>query len=129
MANPKIRVERRKCSRIKKPIMISFYDKQDAEKKHDITQVKNIGWGGVCFVSSNAYKPGTLMCIDSQTSYFDKPTHLEGMIIKSCEKVPDLLYEQHLMFDKLNPEANFFLKKIYDNPEGGHSIILNLPAV
>lgn len=117
MDKQKFTMERRKCSRIAKPYIISFYDKHDPEKKHDLTQIKNIGWGGMCFSSSKPYKPGTSLSIESQTSYLDDPVHLEGVVIESCEKVPDLLYVQHLAFHKLNSQAEFVLKKIIENTE------------
>lgn len=120
MVDHKSKLGRRKHVRIEKPYIISFYEKHDPEKKHDITQIKDISWDGICFVSSKPYKAGTSICIETQISPLEKPTHLEGTVLRSLEKVTDLLYEHHIVFHNLNPHAEAILKKIIKNSENGH---------
>lgn len=108
----KLKLERRKYIRINKPYIISFYAKEDPEKNYDITKIKDISLGGLSFLSPKDYKNGTSICIKSQTSLQDEPFYLEGKVVESHEKVPDLLYEQHINFHKPSPQAGLVLNKI-----------------
>ncbi len=104
--------ERRKYIRIKKHFIISYYDKHDPTTKHEISQIKNISLGGSCFVTSQYWPPTTKIGIELKTPYLAGTVHLEGTVLESHEKIPNLLYETRLVFDQLTPQAEFVLNKI-----------------
>ena len=81
-------------------------------KHHDISQLKNISLGGMCFVTSRKYAPGTKMAIELKTPYLAGTTSLKGTVLESHEKAVNILYETRLMFDPLTPQAQVVLNKI-----------------
>ena len=113
-------IERRKYKRINKNFVISYYSLQDPLNRHDVSQIKNIGLGGMCFVTSQYYRPATPMAIEIRTPFLEGTAHLEGTIIGSYEKIPHILYETRLAFDHPAPNTEFVLKRImkYYREEG-----------
>ena len=115
MANSEeIRKERRRDIRIKKSFIISYHDKQDPSVKHDVSQIRNISLGGSCFISSHYCAPSTKMGIELKTPYLAGTVHLDGTVLESHEKIPNLLYETRLVFEPLTPQAEFVLNKIVE---------------
>ena len=106
--------ERRHYIRIEKHFIITYCEKNDPEQKHDISQLRNISLGGMCFVTSKKFDPNTPMDIELKTPYFSGTAHMEGVILESHEKVSDLIYETRLRFDNLSPHAEVVLKKIVE---------------
>ena len=104
--------DRRKYLRIKKHFILSFYDKKDPTVKHEVSQLKNISLGGSCFITIRPYESSTKLVLELKTPYLAGTIHLEGTVLESLEKVPDLLYETRLAFDALSPQAEFVLHKI-----------------
>ena len=80
----------------------------------EITQLKNISMGGMCFVTSARFEPGTQLGIELKTPYLADTTYLEGVVLESHEKVMDIIYETRLKFEFLNPQAEFLLAKIIE---------------
>ncbi len=103
--------ERRRYIRIEKHFIISYYELIDREKKHSISQIKNISLGGICFISCRPYARGTLLGIELKTPYLDDTIHVEGTVLESTEKVKKLIYEIHLRFDRIPPESKLILEK------------------
>ena len=106
--------ERRRYIRIEKHFIISYYDKGDPHTKYNVSQLKNISMGGMCFVTSQRYTSSTKMGVELKTPYLADAVHIEGTILESHEKVPKILYETRLAFDKLNTEAELVLEKIVE---------------
>ncbi len=114
MNNQSPKVERRKNKRIKKHFLLSYYLKENPEDKHEMTQLKNISLGGLCFITTRPYAPGTVIGIDLNTPYLSDTTYLEGVVLESHETAKGILYNTRLKFKDLTPEAEFLLKKIMD---------------
>ena len=104
--------ERRRYIRVKKNFILSYYDQRDPATKHEISQLKNIGLGGMCFVTSTWHQPGTRMFIELKTPYLAGTTSLGGTVLGSHEKINTILYETRLAFDPLSPQAEIVLNKI-----------------
>ncbi len=114
--------ERRQYLRIQKHFILSYYDIDDPSTKHDITQLKNISLGGMCFVASHYYKPGIKIAIDLKTPYLAGTVHLTGVVLQSHEKITNILYEIRMAFHQLNPQSEFVLNKIVEYyKEGNHA--------
>ena len=106
--------ERRRYTRIEKHFFISYYVKDDPSERHDISQLKNISLGGMCFIASKGFKPQAQMCIELKTPYFSETAHLEGTILGVTEKVPGIIYETRLEFSELSDTAKVTLNKIVE---------------
>ena len=115
--------ERRRYKRINKHFILTYFDKSNPSRKQEITQLKNISMGGMCFVTSSRFESGTQMGIELKTPYLADTTYLEGVVLESHEKVLDIIYETRLKFEFLNPQAEFLLAKIIEffiNEEKSH---------
>jgi len=110
----KIMQERRKYKRINKNFILSYYEKTDPNKKYEITQLKNISMGGICFITTRAFKPAVEIGVELKTPYLSETTFLEGNILESHEKVKGMLYETRVQFSPLSKEGEFLIAKLID---------------
>ncbi|MFA5088940.1 MAG: PilZ domain-containing protein [Candidatus Omnitrophota bacterium] len=108
----KLQVERRQHIRVKKNFILTYYKKGDPSIRHDSTQLKNIGKGGMCFITGQAYEPSTQLIIELRTPYLADTTILEGVVLESHEKLPNIIYETRLRFSDLTPQAQFLLDNL-----------------
>ena len=65
----------------------------------------------MCFVTSRPYEPTTKINLELKTPYLDNMLHLEGTVLESVERLPNMIYETHLSFEKLSSEAEFILSR------------------
>ena len=103
--------ERRRYIRVKKNFIITYYNKEDPSLKSVVSQLKNIGMGGICIITSRHFEPSTRIGIDLKTPYIAEMIPLEGTVLESQEKVPDIIYETRIAFDELTPQAQSVLKR------------------
>lgn len=108
------KIERRRYKRIKKNFILTYYDKNTPHQKFEITQLKNISLGGICFVTTKKFEPGTAIGIELKTPYLADTTYLEGYVLESHEKVKNMIFETRLKFALLNPQAEFLLSKVIE---------------
>ena len=106
--------ERRRYIRIKKSFLLSYSNKSEPKEKHEITQLKNISLGGMCFVTSQSFTNPTELDIELKTPYLAETTHLEGVVLESHEKMKNRIYETRLEFRNLNTEAKILLEKLME---------------
>ncbi len=111
---PSPKEERRKYKRINKSFILTYYDKSNPQEKYEITQLRNIGMGGMCFVTTRTFPSGTHLFIDLKTPYLTDITHIHGSVQESHEKVKDMLYETRLKFEHLNAEAEYVIAKLME---------------
>jgi len=104
--------ERRRYIRIEKHFIITYRDNDDPSVMIEVSQLKNISMGGMCCVTARRYAPSTRMNIELKTPYVSKPVPLTGTVLDSTEKVPGIIYETRLVFDRLDNQAEFVLNKI-----------------
>ena len=106
--------ERRQYERIKKSFLLSYFDPQHPDEKFEITQLKNISLGGMCFVTTCGFKPGTRLGIELKTPYIAGSVYLEGDVLQSHEKMKHTIYETRLQFQRLETEAIVTLEKLME---------------
>ena len=106
--------ERRQYARIKKSFILSYYDPENPDHKIEITQLKNISFGGMCFITGQNYEPSTKLGIELKTPYLAGTTHLEGVVLGSNEKMKDKIYETRLQFGPIGAEAKVLLEKLIE---------------
>jgi c-di-GMP-binding flagellar brake protein YcgR len=104
--------ERRQYVRVEKNFILTYFDPGKPRDIHEITQLKNISLGGMCFVTSKKIAPGTVLGIDLNTPYVSDTTYVEGKVLQSHEKVSGIIYETRFQYADLSPEAEFVLKKL-----------------
>jgi hypothetical protein len=112
--SPKFGAERRKYSRINKNFVLSYSTQADPDKKIEITQLKNISRGGMCFITARSFAPDTALSIELKTPFISETTCLQGRVLKSHEKAKGLLYETRLQFTELSPHGQFLLDKLIE---------------
>ncbi len=106
--------ERRRYKRIKKNFILTYFDKKNPEQRFELTQLKNIGRGGMCFITSRKFEPSTVIGVELKTPYLSEITHLEGVILGSEEKVTGVIFETRLEFKALTSQAEIMLDQLID---------------
>ena len=106
--------ERRRHKRIQKNFVMTYFEKNNPHIRYEITQLKNISIGGMCFITNKAFSPETILCVELKTPYLSDITHLEGEVLGSNEKTRNLLYETRLKFKLLDPKAEYLMKKLIE---------------
>ena len=101
--------ERRLYKRINRSYMLKYFDKSDPSKKFEITQLKNISLGGICFPASKSMVPQSKLGIELKAPYYADFVYLEGVVLESKEKIKDLMFEVRLQFNELSPKAEYVL--------------------
>lgn len=107
-------VERRRYEWIRKSFILSYFDPKNPSHKIEITQLKNISLGGMCFVTTQSFAPKTKLGIELNTPYIAGTTYLEGTVLQSHEKMKDTIFETRLEFDSLDTEAKVLLEKLME---------------
>ena len=113
--------EQRRYKRIKKHFVLTYFDLNDRQQRHEASQLKNISLGGMCLITARPFAPATKLGIELKTPYLTELTHLEGTVLESKEKIKDIIYETRLEFTPLSEQALFVLNKIiqhFDETEG-----------
>ncbi|MGE0267328.1 MAG: PilZ domain-containing protein [Candidatus Omnitrophota bacterium] len=113
--------EKRRYKRFKKNFLLRYFDVRTPENKTELTQLKNISQGGMCFITAQPFEIGIRMGVELNTPFITGTTILEGVVRGSNEKVKNMIYETRLEFDNLNTEATVVLDKLiafFKNSDG-----------
>ena len=73
--------ERRRYKRLTKSFLLTYCDKAHPHQKQEITQLKNISLGGMCFITTKPFESGTILKVDLETPYLTDKTTLEGKVL------------------------------------------------
>ncbi len=114
--------DRRSSKRIRKHFILSYFEKEYPDRRYELTQLKNISHGGMCFITSQKFNPGTRLGIELKTPYVAETTYLEGIVLESHEKVRNMIYETRLKFEFLDKQGEFWVAKLIEffvNGENG----------
>lgn len=106
--------EKRQYPRIDKNFVLTYFTKDNPHQKIEITQLKNISKGGMCFITSQSFAPKTELSIELKTPFISETTYLEGYTLESHQKAAGLIYETRLKFVNLNPHGEFLLDKLIE---------------
>ena len=105
---------RRKFKRINKKFILTYFNIEDPKNQYEITQLKNISEGGMCFIASQPTQTNATLGIKLKTPYLSDTTYFEGIVLGSHEKISNLVYEIRLEFAPLNEDAKFLIHKLMD---------------
>ncbi len=107
--------EKRKYPRIDKHFMLSYFDLNDPLVKHNASQLKNIGLGGLCLITSKSFSTGTRLGIELKTPFLSEFIHLKGTVLESKEKIRNIIYETRVQFDDIPLAAHAVLSKLIEH--------------
>lgn len=107
--------EKRKYPRINKHFMLSYFDLNDPLVRHNASQLKNIGLGGLCLITSKAFPTGTRIGIELKTPFLSEFIHLKGTVLESKEKIRNVIYETRIQFDDIPLPTHAVLTKLIDH--------------
>ena len=99
--------------------MLSYHEKGKSVLEHEVSQINNISKGGMSFVSTHPLKPQAIVVLDLKTPFIVDSIHLEGVVLETKEKIPELIYEIRLQFKDIPEQVLNVLEKIesYGNTE------------
>ena len=106
--------ERRLHKRIDKNFILKYFDLTNPNEKHEVTQLKNISQGGICFITSIMIPVNTKLGVELKTPYISTTTYLQGTVLESHDKVSGILYETRLRFENLDNQSNLILKELME---------------
>jgi hypothetical protein len=104
--------ERRSHFRVYRNFILSYHEKGKSIIKHNVSQVNNVSKGGLSFISTYPLKEGAVLTVDLKAPFIGNPIRLEGEVLESREKIPDLIYEIRLQFHEIHPQVLIVLEKI-----------------
>ncbi|MBP6343169.1 MAG: PilZ domain-containing protein [Candidatus Omnitrophica bacterium] len=104
--------ERRKYVRVDRNFILTYYDKNAPQVKNEITQLRNISKGGLCFVSTKAFPVSIELFVEMRTPFTTGTVLFEGVVLESRERIKNLIYDVRLEFRNLQPPAIEILEKI-----------------
>lgn len=113
--------EKRKYKRFKKNFLLRYFDLRTPENRMELTQLKNISQGGMCFVTAQPFAMGIHMGVELNTPFITGSTVLKGVVRGCNEKVKNMIYETRLEFNDLDTEAQVVLDKLiafFKNSDG-----------
>lgn len=113
--------ERRQFIRIDRNFILTYAEKDHPNVRNEMTQVRNISRGGVCFVSTRTFVVSTILLIEMRTPFTTGSVHLEGVVLESRERIKNLIYDVRLQFQNLQPQAAEILEKIEQHSTKGRS--------
>ncbi|MBF0483939.1 MAG: PilZ domain-containing protein [Candidatus Omnitrophica bacterium] len=107
-------LDRRHYPRFKKNYILKYFPKDNPSEKIETTQLKNISFGGMCFITTKKFEKDQELFLELQTPYLSEVTHLEGVVQESHQKISDVLFETRLSLKNLSPQAEFLISKMVE---------------
>ena len=104
--------ERRVHVRIYRNFILAYHEKGKSKASQDVSQVNNVSRGGMNFSSIRPLKEGVVLKIDLKTPFISNSISMEGIVLECREKIPEMIYEIRLKFQKIPEQALGVLQKI-----------------
>ena len=91
---------------------MSYHEKGKLTTSHNVSQVNNVSKGGLSFSSTHPLKQGIIVTIDLKTPFIADSIRLEGLVLESREKIPEMIYEIRVQFQQIPEQVLTVLDKI-----------------
>ena len=112
-------VERRKHPRVPSRFVVSYRPKGDLNPPN-ISQIKNIGLGGILFTAHSNFQKGAILEINLRIPFIFELVDLEGKVVESSEVAKGLIYDTRVEFidvperyrKNLQEAIDFYHKKV-----------------
>lgn len=104
--------ERRRHIRVDRNFILTYFDKNTPNVKNEITQLRNISKGGLCFVATKSFPVSMVLIIEMRTPFTTGTVIFEGIVLESRERIRNLIYDVRLEFKNIQPIALEILEKI-----------------
>ncbi len=106
--------DRRKSERIKRNFILTYRLADNPDAAFSASQLKNISYGGMCFVTEAAYAPGTELEIALKTPFFSGKTYFKGRVLESHEKVAGIIYQTRVELKNISNEGCEILRRVIE---------------
>ncbi len=103
---------RRQFVRVYRNFILSCHLKGQEGVRYEMSQVNNISRGGVNFSATSAFPVGGVLAIELSTPFLSSKIMLEGVVLETKEKIPNLIYTVRVQFQNLTPQAQDILVKV-----------------
>ena len=103
---------RRKHVRVYRNFVLSYHLKGQGSSRYQMSQVNNISRGGINFSSTVPFPKGGELAIELKTPFLIDKVELEGVVLESREKIPNLIYAVRVEFKNISQQAGEVLAKI-----------------
>ncbi len=103
---------RRKYVRIYRNFVLLYHIKGKEDVRHEMSQVNNISRGGINFSSTKELPKDTQLNIELKTPFLNEKINLEGIVLESREKIPNLIFAVRVEFTNLSEQSKDILAKI-----------------
>lgn len=90
-------LEKRKCSRAKASLVISYRIKQEVDNS-DLSQSKNVSSGGMLLTTNRKFNKGTQLLLTLRFPFFPEKIQITAIVVESEEVVKNIIYNTHLEF-------------------------------
>lgn len=104
--------ERRRHIRVDRNFILTYFNKHTPHVKNEITQLRNISKGGLCFVATQSFQVSAELIIEMRTPFTTGTVLFEGIVLESRERIKNLIYDVRLEFRNVQPAAMEILEKI-----------------
>jgi len=99
--------DRRTSLRFAKNYNLFYHFKDSSNSKSDVTIIKDISKGGVCFTTSKPIDVGSQLVFEIAVSYIaPQKLILEGIVVVSKEITPGLVYEIRAKFNPVDEKTS-----------------------
>ena len=105
-------INRRKYVRVYRNFILLYRLKGQENITHEMSQVNNISRGGINFSSTILLAKGCQLRVELKTPFLNDKIDLEGVVLETREKIPNLIYEVRLEFQNISDQAGQVLAKI-----------------
>ncbi len=107
-------IERRKYPRLNCHFLVS-YGVCGENCTLDVSQLKNISLGGVCFTAGEQFEKEATLALKIRLPFFPDPIMATGRVIESRESVQGLIYDTRLEFSSMDEYDTKILSKTLYN--------------
>jgi len=102
--------ERRKSKRLGRHFVVA-YRVYGVDSEYDLSQIKNISRGGLRFITSKKYPPGTVLTVELRTPVTRGRIKILGKVVSSETLVNGLIHDTRITYFKLDKDTEVLIEK------------------
>lgn len=106
--------ERRKFARVDKKFVVSYRIYGDTKGRTDISQTKNISFGGILMTTDIPFASGTVLSLKLRLPIMNETIDVLGRVTASSRYVNELIYDTHIEFIDVTEKNRVSLQKTMD---------------
>ena len=107
--------ERRKYIRVDARFVVSYKEAFKDTPRTDITQTKNISFGGMLFTTDREFKTGTILKVKIRLPNIDDYINVKVEVVDSRSIMNGMMYDTRGKFIGIRPDEQESIKNLIDN--------------